>query len=172
MTATRVAAPAVQDLVASARLAQERWAGVPLDGRSRLLGELARAVLRRADEIAATVCEETGKPRTEAIAHELYAAVDQARWLERNLERALRPEGLRVTQPHLWWKRAWLPRDPLGVVGVISPWNLPFALPFTAVATALAAGNGVVLKPSELTPGSGELVRHVVEEAGLPDGLV
>src|SRR5207245_11379661 len=98
MTATRVAAPAVPELVASARLAQERWAGVPLAGRRRLLGELARAVLHRADEIAATVCEETGKPLTEAIAHELYAAVDQARWLQRNLERALRPGRLGV--PH------------------------------------------------------------------------
>jgi succinate-semialdehyde dehydrogenase/glutarate-semialdehyde dehydrogenase len=69
-------------------------------------------------------------------------------------------------------KKAWLVHEPLGVVGAITPWNIPFAIPFGVVATAVAAGNGVVLKPSELTPQTAEWIPRVFEEAGMPAGLV
>jgi succinate-semialdehyde dehydrogenase/glutarate-semialdehyde dehydrogenase len=62
--------------------------------------------------------------------------------------------------------------EPFGVVAAITPWNIPFGIPFTEVATAVAAGNGVVLKPSELTPLTGAWVARVFEEAGAPAGLV
>src|SRR5438128_2011818 len=62
--------------------------------------------------------------------------------------------------------------EPLGVLGIISPWNFPFSIPLTQTAMAVAAGNAVVLKPSELTPLSGEWVARTFAEAGAPDGLV
>ena len=70
------------------------------------------------------------------------------------------------------WKRGFIEREPLGVVGVISPWNYPFILSFTPVVTALFGGNGAVLKPSEHTPYSGLLVEDLARDAGLPEGLV
>jgi succinate-semialdehyde dehydrogenase/glutarate-semialdehyde dehydrogenase len=157
---------------AAARAAQERWAAVPVGGRATVLREAARVLRRRADEIAGTVVAETGKPRTEAVANELYAAVDQAWWLAREAPRILADERLRFSQLHLKTKRAWLVYEPLGVVAAITPWNIPFAIPFTQVATAIAAGNGVVLKPSELTPLAAEWVPRVLDEAGAPAGLV
>ena len=84
----------------------------------------------------------------------------------------LAPERLRTPQPHLRHKRGWLLHEPLGVVAVISPWNFPFGIPFTEAVTAVAAGNAVLLKPSELTPLSGAWVATVFERAGAPPGLV
>jgi acyl-CoA reductase-like NAD-dependent aldehyde dehydrogenase len=159
-------------LVAGARRAQVAWREIAADERANVLRGAARVLRARADEIAATIVAETGKPRTEAIAHDLFAAVDHARWLSANAPRLLRDERIRFPQLHLRLKRAWQVYEPIGVVGVISPWNVPLGIPFATVATAVAAGNGVVLKPSELTPASGEWVRRVLEEAGAPAGLV
>jgi succinate-semialdehyde dehydrogenase/glutarate-semialdehyde dehydrogenase len=124
------------------------------------------------DELAATITAESGKPLAEAFTSELVVAVDNARWLVANLERVLEPERVRYPQPYLLHKRGWLVYEPLGVVGVISPWNFPFAIPFTQAVYAVAAGNGAVVKPAELTPLTGRWVERVFAEAGAPRGLV
>ena len=162
----------VQDLVGEAALAQERWAPSPFPARRALLARLAELTLEAAEEIADVVVSETGKPRVEAYTTELYPALDALAWLRRNAAGVLAPERLRRSQPHLLHKRARLEHEPLGVVGLIAPWNFPFAIPFTQAAFAVAAGNAVVLKPSELTPLSGALVERLFAEAGAPAGLV
>jgi acyl-CoA reductase-like NAD-dependent aldehyde dehydrogenase len=162
----------IPTLVAAARAAQEQWSALGPVARARVLGDAARVVRAHADEIVDEIVAETAKPRTEAIANELYTAVDHATWLAKHARHVLRDERVRFSQLHLKTKKAWILHEPLGVVAVISPWNLPFAIPFTQVATAVAAGNGVVLKPSELTPLTGEWVARVFEEAGAPAGLV
>jgi acyl-CoA reductase-like NAD-dependent aldehyde dehydrogenase len=162
----------VRELVEAARAAQRQWWALGAVGRSRVLADAARIARVRADEIADTIVAETSKPRTEAIANELYTAVDHASWLAKHAHRILADERVRFSQLHLKTKKAWLVHEPLGVVAAITPWNVPFAIPFTQVATALAAGNGVVLKPSELTPLCGEWVGRVFREAGVPAGLV
>ena len=162
----------VDRAVEQAARAAGEWRGASLERRASVLREAVRIVVRRADEIAATVSAETGKPRTEALSHDLFPALDHAAWLARNVGKVLRPRRIRYSQPHLLHKRAWETYEPYGVVAVISPWNVPFAIPFTTVATALVAGNAVVLKPSELTPRCGDWVRRVLEEAGAPPGLV
>jgi acyl-CoA reductase-like NAD-dependent aldehyde dehydrogenase len=162
----------VPELVAEARLAQEGWAGEPLVVRKRLLVSLARVLLERMDEIAATVTAETGKPLAESFTSELLVAVENVRWLASGVEELLAPERLRFPQPYLWHKRGWLVYEPHGVVAVVSPWNFPFAIPLTQAATAVAAGNAVVVKPAELTPLSGEWVERAFRDAGAPAGLV
>jgi acyl-CoA reductase-like NAD-dependent aldehyde dehydrogenase len=159
-------------LVAAARAAQEQWAGRTTAERAAVLHAVKRGVLRHADAIADSIVAETRKPRTEAIANELYAACDHAGWLARNAASVLRDERVALPQLHLRTKRAWLVYDPLGVVAAITPWNLPFAIPFGIVATAVAAGNGVVLKPSEHTPATAEWIPQLFEEAGAPVGLI
>ena len=162
----------VQELVAEAGYAQERWGEATLAGRRDLLVRLGEFVLDRADEIAGTVVAETAKPRTEAFTTELFPALDAVTWLARSTPKLLAPERIRFAKLHLKHKRAWLEYEPVGVAGVIAPWNFPFAIPFTQVAFAVAAGNAVVLKPSELTPLSGALIAELFEAAGAPAGLV
>jgi succinate-semialdehyde dehydrogenase/glutarate-semialdehyde dehydrogenase len=163
---------AVQELVTEARLAQERWAEATLGDRRGLLVAVSELVLGRLDEIADTVVAETGKPRTEAYTTELFPALDALVWLARNAPKLLAPESVRSPQLHLRHKRGRLEYDALGAVAVIAPWNFPFAIPFTQTAFAVAAGNAVVLKPSELTPLSGALVAALFADAGAPAGLV
>jgi succinate-semialdehyde dehydrogenase/glutarate-semialdehyde dehydrogenase len=162
----------VQELVAEAGYAQERWGETTLAERAALLDRLTEIVLDRADEIADTVVAETAKPRTEAFTSELFPAADALRFLARSTPRVLAAEPIRLRQLHLRHKRARLEHEPLGVVGVISPWNFPFAIPFIEVAFAVAAGNAVVLKPSDLAPLSGAFVAELFDAAGVPAGLV
>ena len=169
---------AVQELVSEAKLAQEAWGDASLGDRRALLVAVAETVLERAEEIADTVIAETGKPRVEAFTTELFPALDALVWLAKQAPKLLAPERIGYPQLHLKHKRAALHYEPIGVVGVIAPWNFPFAIPFTQTAYALAAGNAVVLKPSELTPLSGALVADLFAAAGAPvrlaqgDGVV
>jgi acyl-CoA reductase-like NAD-dependent aldehyde dehydrogenase len=168
----RTAPDDIARIVALSRAAQERWRNVGLRERADVLREAGRLVRVHADAIADTIVAETAKPRTEAIANELYAAVDHAAWLAKQAPGILADERVRFSQLHLKTKKAWFVYEPLGVVAAITPWNIPFGIPFREVAAAVAAGNGVVLKPSELTPLSGEWVQRILEEAGVPGGLV
>ena len=159
-------------VVAAARAAQEQWRAAGSTARAAVLRAAARGVRSHADEIADSIVAETAKPRTEAIAGELYTAVDHALWLAKHAPRVLADERVRFNQLHLKTKKAWLVYEPLGVVAAITPWNIPFGIPFSVVANAVAAGNAVVLKPSELTPLTAEWVPRLLEEAGAPQGLV
>jgi acyl-CoA reductase-like NAD-dependent aldehyde dehydrogenase len=167
-TVTTTDPSAVQEIVSEAKLAQEAWGETPLADRRALLVRVAEAVLERADEIADTVVAETGKPRVEAFTTELFPALDALVWLAKQAPKLLAPERVGYPQLQLKHKRASLHYEPIGVVGVIAPWNFPFAIPFTQTAYALAAGNAVVLKPSELTPLSGALVTELFAAAGAP----
>src|SRR5512144_2565454 len=162
----------VAKAVAEARLAAERWAQSSLSERRALLGAVAQETLARADLLAATVTAETGKPLVESYTAELFVALDNLVWAAANAPRVLQPERLAFTQPHLRHKRGWLLYEPLGVIGLISPWNFPLGIPLTQAAFAVAAGNAVVLKPSELAPLTGAWVERLFREAGAPDGLV
>ncbi len=162
----------VAEVVAEARLAAERWAQSTFADRRALLGRVAAELLDAADEIAATVTAETGKPLVESYTAELFVALDNLVWAASNASLVLRPERLRHPQPHLRHKRGWLLYEPLGVIGVISPWNFPLGIALTQAFFAVAAGNAVVVKPSELAPLSGVWAERVFRAAGVPAGLV
>ena len=166
-------APAsVQEAVVEARLAQERWAESTWAERRALLGRVAAHLLDNLDEVTATVTAETGKPVAESITADALPALAGLVWLGTNAERVLRPERLPFMQPYLRHKRGWLVYEPRGVVGIVSPWNFPLAIPLTQAATAVVAGNAAVVKPSELTPLTGALVERAFAAAGAPAGLV
>ena len=162
----------VAPAVATAAAAQSSWARTSFDERRMLLERVTEVTVARMDEIAATVTAETGKPITESYTTELMLGVEQVAWTAKNVERVLAPERIRYGIPYLAHKRARVVYESLGVVAVISPWNFPFSIPLSQVAAVVAAGNAVVLKPSELTPLSGEWVARVFVEAGAPPSLV
>ncbi len=159
----------VRAAVAASRAAQAGWAKRPAEERARVMRRLARVMGRRCDEIADCIRRETGKPRAEALA-EILVAVDLVRYYAR-----VAPRHLRTRRAGTGWmvtKAGWVEREPLGVVGAITPWNYPFVLVMDCVTPALFAGNGVVVKPSELTPLTALLVLRLLEDAGIPGGLV
>ncbi|WP_300007898.1 aldehyde dehydrogenase family protein [Pseudonocardia sp.] len=139
--------------VARAADAAQWWADQGFDGRHRLLGEWRRALVRGLDDLAGVVAAETGKPLDDARL-ELVLAVDHLDWAAKHAAKVLGtrsvPSGLLMAN-----QAATLTYAPLGVVGVIGPWNYPVFTPMGSIAYALAAGNAVIFKPSELTPGVG-----------------
>jgi succinate-semialdehyde dehydrogenase/glutarate-semialdehyde dehydrogenase len=160
------------EALAEARLAQEAWARQHLDVRTRLLRRVAALLLEDLDAVAGTVTAETGKPLVEALTAEAFVSLDALHWLAGNAARVLAPERVPMRQAYLLHKRARLLYEPVGVVGLVAPWNFPFGVPFTQAATAVAAGNAVVVKPSELTPLTGVWIETRFRRAGAPPGLV
>jgi succinate-semialdehyde dehydrogenase/glutarate-semialdehyde dehydrogenase len=152
----------VRRLVAATRAAQARWWARSPAERARALERLRRVMAERAEEIAELVRAETGKVHGEALS-EVLVACDYARYLSRVAPGFLL--GRRASAGWLPHRRARVVYEPYGVIGAITPWNYPFAIDVSVVGTALAAGNGVVLKPSEYTPLTGRLVAELVAEA-------
>jgi succinate-semialdehyde dehydrogenase/glutarate-semialdehyde dehydrogenase len=161
----------IRSAVAAAAEAQMAWRRVPAAERRRRFAALLETLLDRADELARTITAETGKPLVEAYTAEIFICAESARWIGRNADRVLGVERLR-TPLLIAFKRGRVINEPLGVVGVISPWNFPLGVPFTQVAAVVGMGNAAVLKPSELTPLTGEWVARLFREAGFPPDLV
>jgi succinate-semialdehyde dehydrogenase/glutarate-semialdehyde dehydrogenase len=124
------------------------------------------------EDVADLLTREQGKPIVESYVMELIPTIDALHWCAANAPKILADEKIRYPQAFLKTKRSFFSYEPLGVVGVIAPWNYPWSIPFGEVALALIAGNGVVLKPASLTPLLGERIQKVFDDAGFPPGLV
>jgi acyl-CoA reductase-like NAD-dependent aldehyde dehydrogenase len=154
LAAYPIAGPAEVDAaVARARSAARWWDVQGFVGRKRWLLEFKSAIARDAASLAAVIAAETGKPDEDSIL-EVMMGVEHIDWAARNAEKILRQRKvgsglISVNQ------KAYVGYRPFGVVGVIGPWNYPLYTPMGSIAYALAAGNTVVFKPSELTPGVG-----------------
>ncbi len=162
----------VVDVVRRAREAQRGWGARSPRERSHVMVSAARALFDRMDEVAARISAEQGKPQLEALLHDVSTGIEHALWCASDVPRLLRPERVRSPQLTYRAKRHVLHYEPLGVVGIVSPWNFPFGIPFSEVAIALATGNAVVLKPSELTPLAAEEIARVFRDAGLPEAVL
>lgn len=130
------------------------------------------ALYRRRTEVASIVTRESGKPYADAVGVDVTVALDFAKWTAREAPRFLRGSWRGSAGITMWRKRVRFERKPLGVIGVITPWNYPFFLPTACVLPAIACGNAVILKPSEFTPGCGAILAELWRDAGLPDGVM
>jgi acyl-CoA reductase-like NAD-dependent aldehyde dehydrogenase len=155
----------VMEAVRLARQAQAQWGALSLQRRLHTLRRYQTVLVENTDLIVDTVWKETSKPRTEVLV-EIFAVLEMIRHYRHTAAKQLAPR--KVSSGIVLHKRAYKRFEPLGVVGVISPWNYPFLLPHTPILTALVAGNGVVLKPSELTSLTGQLLVRLLKEV-LPD---
>lgn len=157
----------VRAVVARARVEAEWWSALSFDERRDHLMTWKGVLTRRLAELAHVVNRETGKPDGDAIL-EIALAIDHLSWAASHAEKVLKRR--RVSSGLLMANQAaTVEYRPLGVVGVIGPWNYPVFTPMGSIVYALAAGNTVVFKPSELTPGVGEwLARTLLETVGRP----
>ncbi len=159
----------VRAAVENARKAQPQWSALGFEGRARYLERAVRELVSQQDHFVDVVTRETGKARLEALTAEVIAACDALTFYAKRAHRILADRTLPV---HLAkTKKLKISYRPLGVVGIITPWNFPFMLSLNPTAQALIAGNTVVLKPSEVTPFSGRLVEELLSAVGLPEGV-
>ena len=162
----------VQGVVDAVAAVQPAWGRLSLEERGRYLERASQVLLDQDDDIRDLLAREQGKPRTEAFSMEVLPTIDALQWIARAGAEILSEEKIPMSQWFLKTKRSAFVYEPLGVIGVISPWNYPWSIPMGEVALALMAGNGVVLKPASLTPLIGERIVRVFERAGLPEGLL
>jgi acyl-CoA reductase-like NAD-dependent aldehyde dehydrogenase len=163
----------VAAIVGRARAAQPLWAETPWRERREVIERFWRVMTAEADAWAAAIEAEIGKPRGEALASDVTATLDALRWTVRHGARAVAERRL-GPQWQRWFsipKAALRPR-PFGVVGMIGTWNFPLWLNAPPIAQALAAGNAVVWKPSELALLTGQRLQQSLDRAGVPEGLI
>src|SRR4051794_37632276 len=158
----------VDEAYRAAARAQKTWAETNPYARRAVFEKALRLIEEREGEIAEAITAELGGTRLKA-GFELHLAKE---FLREAIQLSLRPEGKILPSP-VDGKENRVYRVPVGVVGVISPFNFPFLLSIKSVAPALALGNAVVLKPHQNTPiAGGSLVAKIFEDAGLPGGLL
>ncbi|MDR5683269.1 MAG: aldehyde dehydrogenase family protein [Armatimonadota bacterium] len=157
----------VSDAVAAAREAYPKWRKVPAPRRAEILYRAAEMLVRRKEEYARLMTREMGKILTETRG-DVQEAIDMTYFIA--------GEGRRLhgytTPSEMPSKAAYCVRQPMGVVGVITPWNFPMAIPSWKIVPALVCGNTVVFKPAPETPIMGAAFVQLLEEAGLPPGVL
>jgi acyl-CoA reductase-like NAD-dependent aldehyde dehydrogenase len=162
----------VQGVVDEVGAIQPAWAELRPSDRAVYIKRAATVLLDRMDEIAELLSAEQGKPISECYTMELIPSIDALRWVAKEGPKILKAEKVSYPQPFFKTKRSKFSYEPIGVVGVIAPWNYPWTIPIQEIAIALMCGNGAVLKPASLTPLLGEAIQSVFEDAGLPKGLI
>jgi alpha-ketoglutaric semialdehyde dehydrogenase len=152
--------------IAAAKAAQPAWAAATPQVRADALEFIGVELLARKDEIGRLLAREEGKPLSNGIAETMRAA----QIFKFFAQETLRVEGVALAsvRPGV---DVTITREPLGVVGLICPWNFPIAIPAWKMAPALAFGNAVVFKPADLVPGSAWALAEIISRSGIPKGV-
>ena len=156
----------VEAAVAAATAAFPAWATGSVQARSDALDKIGNEILARKEELGTLLAREEGKTRAEGIGEATRAGqifkffAGECLRLSGELLPSVRPNiGVEIT------------REPVGVVGLITPWNFPIAIPAWKIAPALAFGNCVVLKPADLVPGCAWALAEIISRSGIPAGV-
>jgi acyl-CoA reductase-like NAD-dependent aldehyde dehydrogenase len=169
-----VPATTVEELRAMAergRAAQVAWEALGYDGRARILRRAQKWVTDNAERIAKTIVSESGKAYEDALLAEVAYAANAFGFWAKHAPNYLADERVRSANPFVLGRKLIVRYRPVGLVGVIGPWNYPLTNGFGDCIPALAAGNAVILKPAEATPLTSLLLAEGMREVGLPEGV-
>ncbi len=161
----------VKEAIEKARKVQPQWASLNVKKRVSYILRIRDFIADDADNLAQIISKDTGKTRTDALVTEVLPAVLAANYYCRKAHKFLQGKHLFPGTVLLANKMSRIKRVPYGVIGIISPWNYPFSIPFSEVIMALLAGNAVILKVASETQLVGHRLKDAVEAADLPDGL-
>jgi acyl-CoA reductase-like NAD-dependent aldehyde dehydrogenase len=164
-----VAPEQVAELAARARRAQPGWEALGFDGRAAVMRRCQKWIVENTERVIDTIVSETGKAYEEALLAEVGYAEAAFRFWAKTAEKYLTEERVRTASPFVKGRKLIVRRAPVGVVGVIGPWNYPLTNSFGDCIPALMAGNSVLLKPSEVTPLTSMLMGEMLRECGLPE---
>lgn len=154
-----------------ARGAFQKWSGLTLSERLSYLRKLKEYMADNMDEVAKKIADDTGKVLTEALVADIMPTLDAIDHICRHAGSILKQRKAK-TPLLLIGKKSYVEYMPRGVVLVISPWNYPLQLAVVPMVSALASGNAVILKPSEVTPLVGQVIEDLFKKAGFPEGVV
>lgn len=161
----------VEELARKGRAAQPGWQALGYAGRARVLRRAQKWIVDHRDRVIGTIVAETGKTYEDALIAEFNYAAGAFGFWAKNAEKYLADEKVKTTAPFVLGRKLVVRYQPLGLIGVIGPWNYPLTNSFGDCIPALAAGNAVILKPSEVTPMTSLLMGEMLRECGLPEGV-
>src|ERR1700761_267198 len=162
----------LEAMVARARQAQPQWEAIGFDGRARIMRRAQKWMLDNAERVLDSVVRESGKTYEDAQLADLGYTVTALGFWAKEAAKYLADERVKSwNNPVAAGKKLVIRHVPVGVVGVIGPWNYPIANSFGDCIPALMAGNSVILKPSEVTPLSSILMEEMLGQCGIPDGV-
>jgi succinate-semialdehyde dehydrogenase/glutarate-semialdehyde dehydrogenase len=164
-------AASLEAKIAAARRAQAAWGACPYRERAACVRRSLKYLGGHVDEITEIIRRENGKLKTDALAAETLPALMAARYYIRKGRRFCASRRTGGGSLLMFNKRSRLVSKPYGVVGIISPWNYPFAIPFSETVMALLAGNAVILKTASLTPGAGRALEALFNAGEFPAGV-
>ena len=164
-------AECLQEMMVQARAAQPAWAEAPVKQRAKAMLRVRDYIVKNADELSEVISCDNGKTRVNALSTEILPAAMAADYYSREAQRFLRPHRLRPSNLFLANKRSRIRQVPWGVIGIISPWNYPFGIPFSEVVMGLLAGNAVILKVATQTQMVGRALERCFQQAELPQGV-
>ena len=139
--------------------------------RCTLISNLGDRLYARRSDLADRVTRETGKPIVEALFGDVLISIDSAKYYAKHAAKFLREARVPHHNLAVKAKSGSLRFDPWGVIGIIAPWNYPLAIPLGQAIPALAAGNAVILKGSDITPACTAVIAECFAEAGFPPGV-
>src|SRR5437763_3243973 len=162
----------VKEIVARARAAQPGWEALGFEGRGRVMRRAQKWLLDNAQRVIETIVSETGKTYEDAQLAEISYGASAFGFWAKNAGSYLADERVKSSSPLVLGRKLILRYRPLGVIGVIGPWNYPLTNSFGDCIPALMAGNAVILKPSEITPLTSMLMAEGMRECGLPENVL
>jgi len=163
-------------VVRNAKKIQKEWNSVPIKKRRKLLKDLLQYLSDNLEDIAKIIHQETGKPRIEAINSDIMAGMAALKYVVSAIKDVLKKRKIKFKGMNfamrMLGRSSYIKPKPVGVIGIISPWNFPFGIPFSQIVFAIAAGNAVILKPSSETVLTGLKIKDIFENVGFPEHLV
>ena len=161
----------VRELAVKGRAAQPGWEALGAEGRGRVLLRAQKWLIDNADRVIATIVSETGKTYEDAQLAEISYGAGAFGFWAKNAPKFLADERVKTSNMIVKGKKLVSRHAPIGLVGIIGPWNYPLTNSFGDCIPALAAGNAVILKPSEITPLTSLLMAEMLEECGIPENV-
>ncbi|MCG8316088.1 MAG: aldehyde dehydrogenase family protein [Pseudomonadales bacterium] len=161
----------VPDMFTQAKVAQKIWQERSFAQRAKAVRRMRDYIVEHAEELAEVVSKSNGKTLTDALGTEVLPCTLACDWYARHAEGILKEKKIPIDSILFFNKKAVMQRRPLGVVGIISPWNYPLSIPFGEIVMGLMAGNAIILKVAAATPLVGQAISRIVEAGNLPKGL-
>ncbi|MBI2603594.1 MAG: aldehyde dehydrogenase family protein [Deltaproteobacteria bacterium] len=161
----------ISDIFAKARQAQKTWASFSFAKRRACIEKMSDYIVAHPDELVDILVRETGKTRVDALADEVFSCAFACKWYGEQAGQILKPRNLKTSISLMFHKKSRIYRLPLGVVGIISPWNYPLSIPFGEVIMGLMAGNAILLKGPDETPQTIAAIESIVKAGNVPSGL-
>lgn len=161
----------IPEIFARARKAQQIWGAMSYAQRRTHIERMRWYIVEHAEELARIVSEGNGKTRMDALVTEVLPCTLACQWYGKNAAKVLKPERRWPASLAFLGKMSEMHYQPLGVVGIVSPWNYPLSIPFGEIVMGLMAGNAILLKVAAATPIIGQAIERIVAAGQLPDGL-